>query len=113
MYNKRRTQGLSLEMIAIGAIAIVVLVIVITIFITSMQSSQENLQEATEGIKCEGTTTINGEDYVYEVLSSKECMDKGGSVAIGSYSDLNPLTEVCCLYKKPQEELVNNLIEGD
>lgn len=97
MYNKRRTQGLSLEMIAIGAIAIVVLVIVITIFITSMQSSQKNLEEATEGM-CEGKEATSG--YEYKVLSHEECMNYGGSVVMGSFRDVNPLTDVCCLKPK-------------
>ncbi|MDK2907693.1 MAG: hypothetical protein PWQ87_151 [Candidatus Woesearchaeota archaeon] len=102
MYNKRRAQGLSLEMIAIGAIAIVVLVIVITIFITSMQSSQENLKEATEG-KCEGKTAATP-GYVYKVLSHEECINNEGSIVMGSFSDVvNPLTEVCCLYKQTSQ----------
>jgi len=96
MYNKRRAQGLSLEMIAIGAIAIVVLVIVITIFITSMQTNQANLEEATEGVTCGGTA----DGYVYEVLSYDECMAKGGSVAMGTFNNVNPLTQVCCLSKQ-------------
>lgn len=108
MYNKRRAQGLSLEMIAIGAIAIVVLVIVITIFITSMQTNQENLKEATEGVECKGTTVIgsgdNKETYVYEVLSPEECSAKGGRIAMGTYKGVNPLTDVCCLIKQTPQE---------
>lgn len=90
----KKAQGLSLNMIVIGAIALVVLVVVITIFISGARSTRpKDVKSCAEANGfSEASAVPNG---VHFIISPTQCASIGGSPILGKFSDVTaPM--VCC-----------------
>lgn len=108
MKRNKRAQGLSLDMIVIGAISIVVLVVIITIFVNSMTQTGEKLEGGYTSCEGAGKSLDADEQYNATVLSPFDmpaeygsveelCRKMGGRVYTGPLSDVSVSSgEVCC-----------------
>jgi len=118
MKRDKRAQGLSLDMIVIGAISIVVLVVIITIFVNSMTQTGEKLEG--EYTSCVGLGKSLNADGQYEAMvlspfnmpsnygSVEEwCRAEGGGkgrIYTGPLSDVSVSSgEVCCYWESSEE----------
>jgi hypothetical protein len=90
----KKAQGLSLNMIVIGAIALVVLVVVITIFISGMRESRPK-EEQTCAEANGFLSAANVPNGVHFIISPTQCANIGGSPILGKFSDVAP-PMVCC-----------------
>ena len=106
-YSGKKAQGLSLNMIVVGAIGLVVLVVIITIFVGSMTKVQTSLNDVES---CEGegksVKTAIGPTYrgktvedVSAILSSECTGDNAEIILAGRYlNDVDAnIGEVCCV----------------
>lgn len=73
----KKAQGLSLDMIVVGAIGLVVLVVIITIFVSSLQKSQDDITKTQTGSDCE----VAGGKMMY----AADCNKVGGTPQIGTF----------------------------
>ncbi len=82
---KKKGQGLSLNMVVVGAISIVVVVVIIIFLMSNMQEQAKQREYASGASDCDGTIRN----------SVTECDMTGGKVLSGNYKNLNP-GQVCC-----------------
>lgn len=111
MKRNKSAQGLSLDMIVIGAISIVVLVVIITIFVNSMTQTGEKLEGEYTSCASTGKSLDADGQYNATVLSpfnlppgygsvEEWCRDIGGRIYTGPLSDVSVSSgEVCCYGK--------------
>ena len=97
-YSSKKAQGLSLDMIVIGAIGLVVLVIVITIFRGGMVGVVEDLDDktccSTKNKMTYGCDKVVGGNIKIGSCGSTE------EIAIGDFVDVSAVGgQVCCVPK--------------
>ena len=93
-YNGRKAQGLSLNMIVVGAIGLVVLVVIITIFTSGMIGIQKDLNDKA----CCQTTTpgVCGKNISGTVRVSS--CNNGENPVIGDFPDVSAAGgQICCI----------------
>lgn len=84
MSKAKKAQGLSLNMIVVGAIGLVVLVVIITIFVSSLQKSQDDITKTQTGSEC---SEAGG-----KMMYAADCNKVGGTAQIGTFKgNLNVL----------------------
>lgn len=100
-YSSKKAQGLSLDMIVVGAIGLVVLVVIITIFVGQMIKYNEDL---ASGICCleENVEEKNCKDFIGKrgdssaEISTNGC-EEGYSIVYGVFKDIDANSgKVCC-----------------
>lgn len=106
-YSSKKAQGLSLNMIVVGAIGLVVLVVIITIFVGSMTKVQTSLNDvdscegAGKSVKAAIGNTYRGHTTnTVSVKFSNECTgEKAEIILAGRYlNDVDAnIGEVCCV----------------
>ena len=80
MSKTKKAQGLSLNMIVVGAIGLVVLVVIITIFVSSLQKSQDDITKTQTGSDCK----VAGGKMMFPA----DCNKVGGTPQIGTFKGL-------------------------
>jgi hypothetical protein len=123
MSKTKKAQGLSLNMIVVGAIGLVVLVVIITIFVSSAQKSQKDIDEKQKGSLCNDTLFSGSNDIGAAITYPSNCTMAGGEILIGKYYgklselekngkgwkatpvgttevDADGMSYVCCKYEK-------------
>ncbi len=78
----KKAQGLSLNMIMVGAIGLVVLVVIIAIFVSSAQKSQKDIDAKQKGLDCDEVATAG---YSATITLPTECAKVNGEIMIGKY----------------------------
>jgi len=78
----KKAQGLSLNMIVVGAIGLVVLVVIIAIFVSSAQKSQKDIDAKQKGLDCDKVATGG---YFATITLRTECAKANGEIMIGKY----------------------------
>jgi hypothetical protein len=86
---KKKAQGLSLNMVVVGAISIVVVVVIIIFVLANMQTQEQLRDDAKGGSTCgaNGGTIRTSATECYAV--------ENGRVMTGTFSDVKG-SEVCC-----------------
>ncbi len=82
MSKTKKAQGLSLNMIVVGAIGLVVLVVIIAIFVSSAQKSQKDIDAKQKGLDCSKATTT---PFLSAITHPADCTKVGGEILIGKY----------------------------
>ena len=83
MSKTKKAQGLSLNMIVVGAIGLVVLVVIIAIFVSSAQKSQKDIDAKQKGLDCSKAITTSG--YGSAITYPSNCTMASGEILIGKY----------------------------
>jgi len=86
---KKKGQGLSLNMVVVGAISIVVVVVIIIFLMTNVQKQGQMREDASGSSSCK-----NDEGGMIR-KSATTCYALDGQVLPGKFSDVNG-TQVCC-----------------
>ena len=84
MLKTKKAQGLSLDMIVVGAIGLVVLVVIISIFVSSAQKSQKDIDAKQKGSDCSTLFTTDA-TYSSAITYPSNCTMAGGEILIGKY----------------------------
>jgi hypothetical protein len=94
-YKGKRAQGLSLNMIVVGAIGLVVLVVIITIFTSGMIGIQEDLKDKT---CCSPKGGCEDKNIGGEVVTGSSCPDTVPNLVIGDFPDVSAAGgQICCV----------------
>jgi len=123
MSKTKKAQGLSLDMIVVGAIGLVVLVVIISIFVSSAQKNQKDIDEKQKGSDC-STLFTTDTTYSSAITYPSNCTMADGEILIGKYYgvpkklipvtgsgfttqvisseivDVDGMSYVCCKYKR-------------
>jgi len=84
MSKTKKAQGLSLNMIVVGAIGLVVLVVIIAIFVSSAQKSQKDIDAKQKGSLCDSTLNV-GSGFGAAITYPSDCTKASGEILIGKY----------------------------
>ncbi len=98
IYSSKKAQGLSLNMIVVGAIGLVVLVVIITIFTGGMIKVRDDMKDKTccdsNNARCPtGAKGIGG-----TVVTGSSCSDDYPNQVIGDFPDVSAAGgQICCV----------------
>jgi len=94
-YGSKKAQGLSLNMIVVGAIGLVVLVVIITIFTGGMIKVRDDMKDKT---CCSAAGGCGDKNIGGEVVTGSSCSDDYPNQVIGDFPDVSAAGgQICCV----------------
>ena len=97
-YNSRKAQGLSLNMIVVGAIGLVVLVVIITIFTSGMIGIQKDLNDKTCCSSSSASPAGCSDKNIGGTVVTGSSCEAGMSQVIGDFPDVSAAGgQICCV----------------